>query len=421
MSIAEQYLLDNKMNPTAIEPGKLAVTFAEAMENGLKGNGCLPMIPTYLSNDGVVPLNKPAVIIDAGGTNFRSALVTFTGNGFTTEKITKKKMPGIGAPATWEEFISFVADNIEELMPYTDKIGFCFSYSADITEDIDGKVIRIDKEVVITGSAGKLVGASLSAELAKRGYPGKRVVILNDTAAVLIGGSSILQKDLYDDFIGQVSGTGTNTCCILPTNRIGKLNNPSDAPIIVNLESGLFDKMELGRFDVELDKYSNNPGLKYLEKMTAGVYLGDLVTRMILDAAQSGLISAVCADKLNALGKIDSSFIDKWSVGVELEEVAQTKEDGAFIQEVCAAMFERSARLMCTNLLGILLCTGKGKAGKPVGICAEGSLVQKSRLYKGMLEGFLKKYATEENGIACELIIGDGSTVPGSAAAALLN
>ena len=49
-------------------------------------------------------------------------------------------------PCTWEEFISFVADRIEPLMGRAESIGFCFSYSADITPDMDGRVIRIDKE-----------------------------------------------------------------------------------------------------------------------------------------------------------------------------------------------------------------------------------------------------------------------------------
>lgn len=420
-TISEKFLSEHGMHPAAVDPLDMSDKFEKCIREGLESVSCLPMIPTYLKNDGAVPMGTPAVIIDAGGTNFRAALVTFNENGFTTENMTKKSMPGIGSPCSWEEFISFVADNIEPFMPFTDKIGFCFSYSADITEDIDGRVIRIDKEVVVSGSEGKLVGRSLSDELAKRGYPGKKVIILNDTAAVLIGGSSILDKSQYDDFIGQVSGTGTNTCCIFPTNAITKLGKSSDTPILVNLESGLFDQLQPGSFDLMLDKASNNPGSKFFEKMTAGVYLGELVRLMLEEAGKTGILSAACYEKIAALGKFNSAVIDSWSCGEGFDGLCADDNDKAFITNISKAMFERSARLMSSNIIGIARATGKGTGAKPVCVCAEGSLVQKSRFYLPALNECLRVYGKELLGINIVMKVGDGSTVPGTAAAALLN
>ena len=182
-----------RMSPERIEPAREAVRMAEEMERGLAGQSAsLPMIPTYISDTGTIPREEPVVVIDAGGTNFRCGLVRFTEEGCQAERIQKWKMPGIEKPASWEDFIRFTADAVEPLMPFTDKIGFCFSYSADITPEMDGKVQRIDKEVVITGCEGQLVGASLLAELARRGYPGKKIVILNDTVAVLLDRKSVV-------------------------------------------------------------------------------------------------------------------------------------------------------------------------------------------------------------------------------------
>jgi hexokinase len=53
-------------------------------------------------------------------------------------------------------------------------------------------------------------------------------------------------------------------------------------------------------------------------------------------------------------------------------------------------------------------------------VCAEGSLVQKSRVYRPFLEKYLAEY-TAALGKQIELRIGNESTLPGSAAAALLN
>ena len=414
---ALRFLEKHGMSPDGIDPAREAAKMAEEMALGLAGKGgSLPMIPTYLSDAGQIPQNEPVVVIDAGGTNFRCGLVRFTSAGCQVEQMRKWKMPGIEAPASWEEFIRFTADAIEPLMKETDKIGFCFSYSADITPDMDGRVQRIDKEVVITGCEGQLVGASLLRELEKRGITGKKIVILNGTVAVLLGGLAS-GDDEGGCAIGQVSGTGTNTCCSLPENRIGKLCRTGERRMIVNLESGMYDGMPRGDFDRELDEASHNPGIKHFEKITAGVYLGELCHRMLQHAAAEGLLSPESCEKVKALGWIDSAVIDAWAMGENLEDISSGEEDGAFVQTLCAAMFERSARCMCTNLAAIALLSGE----KSVSICAEGSLVQKGRVYHPLLEELVRQVIRDQMGRNVRFTVGYETTLAGSAAAALLN
>ena len=232
---ALDFLNRHGMSPEGIEPARDAKKMAAEMERGLSGQGgSLPMIPTYLSDRGEIPVGEPVAVIDAGGTNFRCGLVRFGEKGPVVEELRKWKMPGIGKPATWGEFMDFAAEAILPLMDRTDKIGFCFSYTADITPEMDGRVVRIDKEVVITGCEGQLVGASLLRALERRGVTGKKVVVLNDTVAVLLGGLS--SGGAQDGCAaGQVSGTGTNTCCSLPERRIGKLGDSGERHMIVNL------------------------------------------------------------------------------------------------------------------------------------------------------------------------------------------
>ena len=420
---ALKYLEKYGMSPANVNPAQDAPAMAEDMERGLQGQeSSLPMIPTYLSEEGEIPLGKPCVVIDAGGTNFRRALVRFTEDGPQVEQMAKWKMPGLGTPATWEDFISFVADAVEPLMGEADSIGFCFSYSANITPDMDGQVNKIDKEVVITGCEGKLVGRSLLDELERRGIHGKKIVILNDTVAVLLGGRSGGAGSAFGGYIGQVSGTGTNTCCSLPVARIGKLGLEGEKHMIVNLESGMYTGIPAGEFDCILDEQSNDPGSKAFEKRTAGVYLGELCRDILKAAAGEGLLSPVAAERISALGWIDSAVIDAWACGEKLESVCRTEEDRAFVQTVCTALFERSARCMCTNLAAILLLTGEGTdPEKPVCICAEGSLVQKGRVYRPCLEKLLKEEVEGKLGRHVHLQVSYETTLLGSAAAALLN
>ena len=411
------------MSPESIDPVSYAPAMLEDMRRGLAGEQSdMAMIPTYLKNDGVVPLNVPAVVIDAGGTNFRRALVTFTEAGCVVSELKKCPMPGIEAPVDWDEFIAFVADEIEPLMDRADKIGFCFSYTAEVTPDIDGRVVRIDKEVTVRGCEGQLVGASLIKELERRGIHGKSAVILNDTVAVLLGGSAVLDKTAYSGFFGQVSGTGTNTCCAVPYRDIKKLGRDEPGEILVNLECGMYAGLPRGKFDLLLDAQSKDPGHKFFEKMTAGVYLGELTRLMLLQAAEDGLLSAHCAGRVRELNRIDSAVIDAWASGEGMEALCAAPDDAELIKTLCLAMFERSARCMCSCIGGMLLLTGAGQSeDKPACVCAEGSLVQKSRHYRPMLGRLLKDDIGGRLGRYAVLKVGEETTLPGSAAAALLN
>ena len=167
---AIDFLNRHGMLPEQIDPDVYIYRMLTEMKSGLAGQACsMDMIPTYLSNDGELQPDMQAAVIDAGGTNFRSALVRFQPTGCTVTDMIKRHMPGTDAPCTWEEFISFTADAIEPLMDRADAIGFCFSYAATITPERDGRVITIDKEVVVNGCEGQLVGASLLQELERRG------------------------------------------------------------------------------------------------------------------------------------------------------------------------------------------------------------------------------------------------------------
>ena len=418
---ALDFLERHGMTPESVDPDVCIYRMLAEMRSGLAGEHCsMDMIPTYLSNDGQLQAGVQAAVIDAGGTNFRSALVHFQPAGYTVTDMIKRKMPGTEAPCTWDEFVRFTADAIEPLMDRADVIGFCFSYAATITPEIDGRVITIDKEVVVEGCEGQLIGASLLAELERRGITGKKIVILNDTVAVLLGMAAGLDKSKYAGFIGQVSGTGTNTCVSLPVSEIKKLGLEGDNGMIINLESGKYDGITGGDFDRMLDEQSHNPGQKHFEKLTAGVYLGEICHLMLNAAADEGLLSEECAEKVRALPVFDSAVIDAWACGEGYEMLGGNEDDHSFAQTLSLALFRRSARCMCVNLLALAELIGGGRE-KPICMLAEGSLVQKGRCYRPELERLLELYGTEKRGIALELHVGQETTLPGSAAAALLN
>ena len=154
--------------------------------------------------------------------------------------------------------------------------------------------------------------------------------------------------------------------------------------------------------------------------MTSGVYLGALSRKIFGAAAEEGALSKDCFDRIAALGQYDASAVDRWASGEARDELGVTEDEALFIREVCLALFDRSARCMCTNLTAIALLTGEGE-DKPICVCAEGSLVQKSQHFLPLLKEYLEEYACGVFGKKLELTVGYETTLPGAAAAVLLN
>ena len=126
------------------------------MEKGLDvGPGVLdsmdpsePMIATWGLPPESSPKNQTVIVIDAGGTNFRSCLVTFDENGNSTiSELEKTSMPGIEKELSKKDFFEAIAKNLDHLKNKASRIGFCFSYAMEITPDGDDRVIRFSKEI----------------------------------------------------------------------------------------------------------------------------------------------------------------------------------------------------------------------------------------------------------------------------------
>ncbi len=87
------------------------------------------MIPTWNLPPKNAPKNKSVIVIDAGGTNFRSCLVTFDDKGIPSiSKMEKQSMPGIDRELSKKEFFDTIAKYLDHLKDESPRIGFCFSY-----------------------------------------------------------------------------------------------------------------------------------------------------------------------------------------------------------------------------------------------------------------------------------------------------
>jgi len=412
-------MLSHGMNSDRVDLEKCTQASYESMLRGLnEKTKVVPMIPTYLRGDKELPENRYAVVVDAGGTNYRTALVSFADGKVNIEGISRRLMPGAGEPAEWSEFIKCTADGIEPFLDKTDEIGVCFSYPAEVTPDKDSRVMSLTKQVKLSGSEGRLIGEDLNAELTRRGYGKKKIVVLNDTPATLLGGIALRPKSEYDGIIGMVAGTGVNTCCMLPESKITKLGSDREQKMLINLETGSSDCFPRGDFDLEMDENLPDKGCYTCEKMCSGAYFGELCRYTLRGAAREKLFSDAACEYLIKLDRLKSQQADAWALGNTPD--CFTAEDTEKTVYIIHELFDRSVKCMSCTLTAIMLLTDAGKTNK-VCISSDGSLFKKSSLYRPLLEKYLLGLAGEKFGRSFEFVTGDEMTIIGTAAAVLIN
>lgn len=411
------------------------------MEEGLKtdpsnppGQGpSLDMIPTWAEPPTSGPKNKSVIVIDAGGTNFRSCLVSFDADGIPTiSDMQKTAMPGTEREYSKQEFFATIASFLDHLKDKATRIGFCFSYAMTITPEGDGKVIQFSKEIKAKEVIGTLVGANLSDALVARGWKRpEKIILLNDTTAALLAGASAATKGkAYDSYVGFILGTGMNAAYIESTVIDKIIGVAAFAPSnqIVVCESGKCNKIARSLFDETLDKTTNSPGLYGYEKMCSGAYLGTLGKLALGKAAEEGLFSAPVADLFAKLDKLELKDMDQFfygpyrtdtKIGTILAEGKEGDRETTF--RILDAFVERSARLAAANIASVIIKSGMGNNPvRPVCVVCEGTTFLKTHNLRDRVTGYLNTVLTENRGIWYEIVTMDNAVTLGSAVAGLI-
>ena len=270
------------------------------------------MIKTFSNPPAESACGKSVIVIDAGGTNFRSCLVTFDENGNPSiSDMEKTRMPGVERELSKKEFFEQIAKNLEHLKNKSDRIGFCFSYPMEIQKDGDGILLGFSKEVKAPEVVGSAVGKELKKQLEANGWNNiKRITLCNDTVAALLAGNACaLPGTKYSSYIGYILGTGMNAAYVQPACDVCGIEKQ-----IIVCESGKYTSVNRSDFDIEFDKTTVKPGSFLLEKLCSGAYLGPVSLLALKTAAKDKLFSEKACDeieKLTAFTLIEaSSFIE---------------------------------------------------------------------------------------------------------------
>lgn len=419
----DQFLSAKGLHPDILDLSDRAENFQMQMQAGLrKEHSSLLMLPTYLSANGEIPKNVPVLAIDAGGTNFRAASVCFTHEGMKIDALVTRPMPGTGGPIEKNAFLEAIADIIEPLLHYSDRIGFCFSYPAEIQPDRDGRLVKLTKEVQVEGAEGMLLCRELSRVLQKRGHQ-KRFVLLNDTVAALLGGYESPEGVCYDGLIGQILGTGANACYMETGEMAGK---KWSGGMIVNMESGGYDGFILGETDRAFDSRTENPGQNLFEKMVAGRYLGGIVYEAAKEAGKYDLFSAGFTRALKTGPVFSTAETDEFCRrpfgNGRLALLCQNSRDRENLYLITDRLIQRAAKMVTATFAGTM---EKGQMGKspvaPACVVVEGSTFYKFLLFQDWIKYYARQFIQNELGRSLVFVHAENAVLRGAAVAALLN
>lgn len=425
MSKAIDFLKAHKMTAGDINMKEVVSSFLSEMDKGLAGQeSSLLMLPTYIEAEGEVKANEPVVAVDAGGTNFRAAKVYFDEHlKLITENIQKGKMPGVEEELSKEAFFETLASYLKDYKTVSDKIGFCFSYAAEIFPNKDGKLLEWSKEIKAPEVVGTMIGHEL---LAAMGTPQKQMVLMNDTVSTLLAGKAARAVKSYDTYIGFILGTGTNTAYIEANKNITKTDGLNmEGSQIINIESGAFSQMPRTDIDQAFDSTTKNPGRYAFEKMFAGGYLGGLCSTALKTAAIEGVFAEPAV--FENLEELSTEQVNKYVYGIDdaksvLPGVFTDQSDKLLAAEIIDGLIDRAAKLVAANIAAVILKTGKAKTHeKPVLMTIEGTTFYKLHGFRAQFEKYLKNFLSGENQRYYEIVEVENSSLLGAAIAAIVN
>ena len=386
-----EFLTAHNAAPEQIDAAESLSALLEDMALGLSGRGNIPMLPSYLTPDISVAPGDRCCVLDAGGTNLRTALAVFEGDGSCRlEGLEKIPMPGTEGELSFGQFYEALAKPLRKLGHF-DRVGFCFSYNMTMDRSLDGPLDFWCKEVQVPEAVGRPVGASLQAAL---GPNCRRIHVLNDSVAAMLGAGDVQA--------GIILGTGVNVCYTEACQNIPKIKETLHADaMIISTEVGEFFRLPKSDFERFVIESSDAPGNAHAEKQCAGGYLGQIITRAWNAAAREGLL--------------DESFREgSW----DLARISQALEAGslpAAAEEIARATIHRAAKIAA------ILCAGPicrlPRQQEAVKIAMEGSQYWK---LTGFREAFHKELDAllAPEGISYAIVKSENACLVGAARAA---
>ncbi|XP_057472921.1 hexokinase-3-like isoform X2 [Actinidia eriantha] len=347
---------------------KMLITFVDRLPNGSEKG-------TYYA-------------LDLGGTYFRVLRVQLGGDrsGILGHDVERQPIPQHLMTSTSEDLFDFIASSLQEFVQKEGvsevsavkkrELGFTFSFPVKQTSVSSGILIKWTKGFAIEDMVGRDVSECLQQAMSKKGLNMQVAALVNDT----VGTMALGHYHDEDTVAAVIIGTGTNACYWERADAIIKCQGllTTSGGMVINTEWGNFWSSHLPRtsYDVELDADSPNPNDQGFEKMISGMYLGDIVRRVILRMSQEADIFGLVSPKLSEpfilrtplmAGMHEDDSPDLREVARILNEVLGIPDVPLKVRKlvvkVCDVVTRRAARLAAAGTVGILKKIGRDGSG----------------------------------------------------------
>lgn len=403
---------------------EIAASFRYDIDAGIRetGESSLRMLKSYI---GLPTGNEKGeyLALDFGGTNLRVVLIRLEGSGkFEIIKKVARPLvkPGeydfICADAKADELFDFIADMVEEAVDGNhDKkyfLGHTFSFPSSQTNIYNARLIIWTKEFATQGVEGEVVNDLLKAALARKNLTNvEPTAVINDTVAVLLAAA----YKLGNVNVGSIFATGHNTCYYETYASTG-LGRPA---MVINMESGGFNKLAINKYDYKLDLESEKPYEQRLEKMVSGRYMGELLAYCLDEAWKVGKvaftsidISSILADNSDALKDVCALLKEKTGLDIKTE-------DAVWVKALAETIASRSARVVVATYCGIMWhLYPQGGIPKQY-IAVDGSVFEKMPTVKENMQKAIYEIM-EDEADKLELVLENGGSALGAALAAAM-
>ena len=379
--------------------------------------------------------------LDLGGTNFRVLRVELGGkDGNIHQEFTEAAIPPALMLGNSEDLFDYIAEKLANFIAEEDQrfsppagkqreLGFTFSFPVMQTSINSGNIIRWSKGFSIDDAVGQDVVSELTKALERKGVEMRVAALVNDTIGTLAGG----RYTNKDAVIAVILGTGTNAAYVEHAQSIPKLQGPlpESGEMVINMEWGNFKSshLPLTEYDNELDEESLNPGEHIYEKMISGMYLGEILRRVLLRMAiEASFFGEEVPSKLRIpfilrtpemSAMHHDSTPDLRVVGSKLKDILEISNTSLkmrkVVVELCNIIATRGARLAAAGIVGVLKKMGRDaplENGEKTVVACDGGLYEHYTEYRQCLEQTLNKLLGDETAPGVDIIhSNDGSGI----------
>ncbi|XP_077941194.1 hexokinase HKDC1 isoform X2 [Gasterosteus aculeatus] len=443
--------VDGMLSPFRLSQEQLRLVktrMRTALEAGLKskGSSAVKMLPSFVYRTPDGTEHGKYLALHLGETNFRASLVKFK-QGLQHNSRLYNKMYTIPLEikqGSGEELFDYIAQCVGDFLDYMGMkkarlpAGFTFSFPCEHTAVDKCTLVSWNKGFKATDCEGRDVVSMLREAIKRRNeFDLDVAAVVNDTVATMM---SCAYEDPRCE-IGLIVGTGCNVCYMEELKNIEKNERKTGErgkgtpegeeeeddgrgseraegragilKMCINTEwGGLGDDGSLDDIitphDIEVDQHSLNPAKQRFEKLTSGMYLGEVVRQVLLDLTRGGLLfRGQVSEALktpgifrsNYLSQMESDRLALLQVRTILQQLGlgSSCDDSIIVKEVCGAVSRRAAQLCGAGMAAVVdkIRENRGLDHLNISIGVDGTLYKLHPHFSGILQETVRVLAPQ--------------------------